>query len=95
VQEEEQSSVVSNTTDGQELPVVPTLVQRVKVEDFRYHLLRWMVNRQVPFREIEDEDFRQMLLCLSQAIDPYLVQCGDTVRNWVELEFIRAKEQVK
>lgn len=93
--EDESSDLASNTTDGLELPVVSGLTQKVNVEAFRYHLLRWIVNKQVAFTEVEDEDFRQMLLCLSQAIEPYLVQCGDTVRNWVEEEYIRAKRQVK
>jgi hypothetical protein len=93
--EDESSDPASTTTDGLELPLVSGLIQRVDVEAFRYHLLRWMVNRQIAFIEVEDEDFRQMLLCLSQAIEPYLVHCGDTVRNWVEEEYIRAKQQVK
>ena len=36
-----------------------------------------------------------MLLCLSQLIEPCLVQCGDTVRNWIEEEYFRAKQHVK
>jgi hypothetical protein len=55
--EEEASDVASNTTDGRELPVVSGLIQRVDVEAFRYHLLRWIVNRQVAFIEVEDKDF--------------------------------------
>jgi hypothetical protein len=93
--EDEASDLASTTTDGRELPVVSGLIQRVDVEAFRYHLLRWIVNRQVAFIEIEDEDFRQMLLCLSQTIEPYLVQCGDTLRNWLDEEYILAKRQVK
>ena len=93
--EDEASDAASTTTDGRELPVVSGLIQRVDVEAFRYHLLRWIVTRQVAFIEVEDEDFRQMLLCLSQTIEPYLVQCGDTLRNWLDEEYILAKRQVK
>jgi hypothetical protein len=50
-----------------------------------------MVNRQLAFIEAEDEDFQQMLLHLSQPTEPYLVQCGDIVPDWLEEEYIRAK----
>jgi hypothetical protein len=93
--EDESSDLASTTTDGLELPVVSGLIRRVDVEAFRYHLLRWMVKRQLAFIKVEDEDFQKMLLCLSQTIEPYLVQCGDTIRNWVEEEYIQAKQQVK
>ena len=93
--EDEASDLASNTTDGRELPIASGLIQRVDVEAFRYHLLRWVVNREVAFIEVEDDDFRQMLLCLSQTIDPYLVKSRDTLRNWVDEEYILAKRQVK
>jgi hypothetical protein len=92
--DDECSDLISNTADALELHVVTSLTQRVNVDDFGYYLLRWMVNRQVPLTEVEDEDFRRMLLCLSQTIDPYLVYSGDTIRNWVEEEYLRAKRQV-
>jgi hypothetical protein len=54
-----------------------------------------MVNRHIAFIEVEDEDFRDMLLSLNQQVKPYLVQTGDTVRTWAEDEFIRATTQIK
>jgi len=52
--EDESSDLPSNTRDGPELPVVSSLIQKVNVEDFRYYLLRWIVNRQVAFIEVDD-----------------------------------------
>jgi hypothetical protein len=74
---------------------VSTLLQSVNVNKFRDHLVRWLVRKQLSFAQVEDEDFRQMLLSLSQAINPYLVQSATTIRNWVQLEYNRACRQVK
>jgi hypothetical protein len=60
--EDESSDRMSTTTDGLELPVVSSLIQKVNVEDFRYYLIRWIVNRQVGFIEVEDGNFRQISL---------------------------------
>ena len=34
------------------------LLQRVDVDKFRHHLLRWIVRNQLAFSTVEDEDFR-------------------------------------
>jgi hypothetical protein len=63
----------------------------INVDKFRYHLLRWIVNKQVPFEEVEDEDFREMLLSLSPTVDRYLMQSAQTIRNWAQAEYNTAR----
>ena len=75
-------------------PVVKGLMTVTSVETFRYNLTRWMVNRHIPFVEVEDEDFRALLKCLNGAIDGYLVKTGNSVRDWVEDDFMEAKGHV-
>jgi hypothetical protein len=88
------SDLSSTVTDGLELPIHRSLVHSVNINQFRYHLLRWIVNRQLAFTEVEDDDFRAMLSTLSQSISPYLVG-GDTIRNWALDEYLRANDTVK
>jgi hypothetical protein len=49
-------------------------MQQVNVSRFRFHLLRWIINEQLPFNAVEDEDFRLMLLTLSASIGKYIPQ---------------------
>lgn len=72
-------------------PVVKGIITVTSVETFRYNLTRWMVNRHVSFMEVEDEDFRALLKCLNGAIDSYLVKTGNSIRDWVEDDFLEAK----
>jgi hypothetical protein len=60
-----------------------SIVAQVNIDHFRYHLLHWIVNQQLPFTTVEDEDFKQMLSSIKQ----YVVQSGATIRNWVEDEY--------
>jgi hypothetical protein len=71
------SDDVSSTVTSTEISTPEGLVQStikttINVNKFRYHLLRWIVNKQTPFDEVEDEDFKEMLLSLSPTIDRYL-----------------------
>jgi hypothetical protein len=80
------SDDVSSTVTSTEISTPEGLVQStikttINVNKFRYHLLRWIVNKQTPFDEVEDEDFKEMLLSLSPTIDRNLVQSSQTIRN--------------
>ena len=72
--------VVTARTDGS-LGFQLTIKATVNVDKFRYHLLRWIVNKQIPFDKVKDEDFREILLSLSVTIDRYLIQSSQTIRN--------------
>jgi hypothetical protein len=91
---QQSSDLASSITEEYDLPVHRSLVHSVNVGKFRYHLLRWVVNSQLAFTAVEDEDFQAMLITLAPSISPYLIT-GDTVRNWVLDEYLRANEAVK
>jgi hypothetical protein len=90
---EDSSDITTITSEGSR--GYRSLVTTVDVDLFRYHLLRWIVKRQIPFDEVEDEDFQAMLLSLSQAIQPYIVQSSQTIRNWAQAEYEVARSQVR
>ena len=88
----EAETTSSQPTDSpQATPVVKGIMTITSVEAFRYNLTRWMVNRHIPFVEVEDEDFRALLKCLNSAVDGYLVKTGNSIRDWVEDDFLEAK----
>ena len=76
-------------------PQVKGLMTVINVNEFRYRLTRWIVNRHVAFSEVENEDFQDMLRSVHPSINDYLVRSGNTIRNWVEDDFIEAKRLIQ
>ena len=72
-----------------------SLIHVVNIEDFRFHLLRWIVERHVPFSVVEDQNFQLMLTSLNNSLSGYLVKSGDSIRNWLEDEFIQAQVVIR
>ena len=62
-------------------PQVKGLTTVINVDEFRYRLTRWMVNRHVAFIEVENSDFQDMLKSINGSINNYLVRSGNTIRN--------------
>jgi hypothetical protein len=54
------------------------LFQTLNVNKWRYHLMRWIVRKHLPFTITEDDDFEEMLMVLNQSISRYLLT-GDSV----------------
>ena len=76
-------------------PIVKGLIQMVNLDTFRYHLIRWVVERYIPFTVVKDVNFQQMLWSLNATVKDHLVKNGDSVRNWIEDEFIKAKGTIR
>ena len=53
------------------------------------------MNCHISFVEVEDSDFQEMLKSLNGLVNDYLVKSGDTIRNWVEDDFIEAKRLIR
>ena len=77
------------------IPQVRGIMTVTNVETFRYKLTRWMVNRHISFVEVEDEDFRDLVKCLNPSIKDYLVKTGNSIRDWVEGDFIESKQLIR
>ena len=54
-----------------------------------------MVNRHVAFSEVENSNFQDLLKSLNGLVNDYLVCLGNTIRNWVENDFLEAKRLVR
>ena len=91
-EEEEEEEKDESVVRG---PQVRGLTTVINVDEFRYRLTRWMVNRHVPFVEVENSDFQDMLKSVNGSINDYLVRSGNTIRSWVEDDFIEAKRLVR
>ena len=70
------------------------ILQSMDVPAFRCELLLWLVTDQQAFIAIENKHFQRMLLAVNIAVKPYIVECGDTIRNWIQDEFIKATAQI-
>jgi hypothetical protein len=67
----------------------------VKIDDFWYYLTRWIVENHLPFTVVEDSNFRAMLGTLNDTIKDHAFKSGDTIRNWVQDEFVKAQNLVQ
>ena len=76
-------------------PQIRGLTTVVNVDEFRYRLTRWMINRHVLFSEVENSNFQDILKSVNGLINEYLVQSRNTIRNWIENDFIEAKRLIQ
>jgi hypothetical protein len=72
-----------------------SLYHVINIAAFRFHLIRWIVERHIPFTVVEDVNFQAMLKVLTGTEDIPLLTTGDSVRNKIEDEFMRARNTVK
>jgi hypothetical protein len=59
------------------------LVTRVRVDDFRWFLLKWIVQMHVALVMIESESFRELIHTIAPALDNFMVSSATTIRNWI------------
>jgi hypothetical protein len=67
----------------------------VKAETFRTRLIRWIVECSIPFRSVESSHFQELLTVLNPGVERYLVKIGNTIRRWIEADFMEAKGQIR
>ena len=72
-----------------------TLYHVVKTDDFWYHLTRWIVENHLPFSVVEDNNFQAMLVSLNSTANEHVKKTGDTIRNWVQEEFVTAQNLIQ
>lgn len=70
------------------------LYNTLNFEDFRFYLIRWIVERHIPFNVVEDRNFQLMLKSLNERIEDRVVKNGDSVHDWIEHEFIKSKRLI-
>lgn len=87
--EEEEEKVQDRSKKGYKM-----LYTTVNFDNFRFHLIRWIVERHIPFSVVEDQNFQLMLKALNESIDGRMVKNGDSIHDWIEQEFIKSKDLV-
>ena len=60
----------------------------VNVDALRHDLTRWIVEAHVPFNVVEHPRFQQLLMTVNPSVEGYLVRSGNTIRNWIEDDFL-------
>jgi hAT family C-terminal dimerisation region len=84
-----EDSVINEDTSSQ-----LTIAQYLDATKFRRNCLRWLIKSQQPFREVENQDFQQLLIGLNPSVRDY-IPTADTIRTWIQREMQLAVEQVK
>ena len=72
-----------------------SIVNSMDISAFRRHLLQWILTRQQSFIEEDDTHFQGMLLALNQSVQANLVDSGNTIKNWLQEEFVKAASCIK
>jgi hypothetical protein len=75
--------------------IAKNLVTTLKIEKFRYLLLRWIICMHIALNCVESESFRNLIIYISPALEPYLVASGTTIRNWIMKEYGKARLQIQ
>lgn len=87
--------MIEDSDDEEQEQQVKGIMTVLNVDTFRYRLTRWMVNRHISFVKVEDDDFRELMKCLNPSIKDYLVKTGNSIRDWVEEDFIESKRLIR
>jgi hypothetical protein len=61
----------------------------VQADRFRHLLIRWIVYMHVALSIVEHDIFRDLILYICPALEPFLVRSGNTIRRWILKEFER------
>jgi hypothetical protein len=75
--------------------IFSTLIAPVNIDVFRERLVQWIIQCQVPFTAVEQEQFRQLLLCIQPSLDRYLIRSHNTVASWLRDSYQEARESLK
>ena len=72
-----------------------SLTHVVNTDDFRFYLLRWIVECHIPSRWLKVRNFQMILNAQNNTFEGYMVRSGNAIRNWVEHEFMEAQLMVR
>jgi hypothetical protein len=89
------SEIRGEEEEAKRRSIYRSLYHVININAFRFHLIRWIVKRHIPFTVIKDINFQAMLKVLTGTEDIPLLITGNSVRNKIEDEFVRAQNTVK
>jgi hypothetical protein len=70
------------------------LVHRLNIDQFRKHLLQWIVKERLPFAVVGSNEWKVLLQDISPGIGPYLCT-GAAIRQWVIDDYSKAVLKIK
>ena len=59
------------------------LVVKIRIDDFRWLLPKWIIQRHVALIMIESESFRELIHTIAPALNDFMVSSVRIVRNWI------------
>ena len=65
---------------GSLLPITSS-IPILDFAQFKEFLIHWIVNKHISFSQVENEDFRNLLLYLNSQLGSHLPSSGNTIRN--------------
>lgn len=75
-------------------PIITQMLFQPNIKEWRRATLRWMLEDHVPFAWVEHNCWRQQQVAANPGLEKYLFS-KQTARNWVEDEFVTAKEGIR
>lgn len=69
-------SVASHATDSTAVDMAASLITRVALYTIKKRLLAWMIVKRITFSQVENEDFRELILYLHPGLAAWLPQSG-------------------
>jgi hypothetical protein len=76
-------SSLFRTASAKAAYVAQGLVTRIRIDDFRWFLLKWIVQMHVALVMIESESFRELVHVIAPALDEFMISSATTIRNWI------------
>lgn len=92
--DEPQPEERNQTTPSGVTGVASALITTLRIERFRYLLIRWIVCIYISLVAIEHKYFRDLLLYIAPALEPYLVASANTLKSWIFAEFEHGKHKI-
>lgn len=71
------------------------LVTSFQADRFRYLLIRWIVCMHITLTIVEHQTFRDLMLYVCPALEPFFVRTGKTIRRWIMAEYKKQRLCVK
>ena len=97
-EEDKSESELSRQSSVREIPPPSgfrALVTKCDVDRFRSLLLRWIIQRQIPYSAVEHTEFRDLLLYLQPSLEGYLIRSHQTITAWIGDEYRKARLAIK
>lgn len=72
-----------------------SFTHRVDIIEFRNLLIRWIVQQQVPYFAVDQQEFRDLLYYLAPGLKDILSTSHTTIGRWIKAEYQAAKQSIK